>query len=177
MKVDNPRLNVRHWNVTDGRQQPRPVVIDTHMKNIPADCRADFLIVCCSEAAAAKYKNKQSHQHDKQLKILGCRTSIDSDNHLDLSHVLERLRDEGIQSVMVEGGASTLSSFARADLVDAFVVTIAPKLIGLNGLNAFSGVSLVGGESSSGGVDLDLLNPIIVSLGRDVVIVGEWPHK
>lgn len=173
MKTDNPRLNVRHWNITDGHQ-PRSVVIDTNMKNIPADCRAEHLIVCCSEAAALKYKQKHSHPQDKQLTILGCRTSMDSYSHLDLGHVLERLHDQGIHSVMVEGGASMLSSFARADLVDAFAVTIAPKLVGFDGLDAFSGVSLVDGVSSGAGVNLS--NPIILSLGRDVVIVGEWPH-
>jgi riboflavin biosynthesis pyrimidine reductase len=35
-----------------------------------------------------------------------------------------------ISSVMVEGGAQVITSFVNAKLVDQFIITIAPKLVG-----------------------------------------------
>ena len=35
-----------------------------------------------------------------------------------------------INSVMVEGGARVITSFVNAGLVDQFIITIAPKLVG-----------------------------------------------
>ncbi len=43
---------------------------------------------------------------------------------------LEKLGEAGIRDVLVEGGAGLLSSFLRADLVDAIVAYVAPTLLG-----------------------------------------------
>ena len=59
---------------------------------------------------------------------------------LDLKHVLEQLYHKcGIQSIMVEGGSSILSSFAStSSIVDCACVTVTPNIIPSNiGLNAF----------------------------------------
>ena len=38
--------------------------------------------------------------------------------------------ERGIRRLMVEGGARVITSFIRAQLVDLFIITIAPKLVG-----------------------------------------------
>ncbi|MDF2443806.1 MAG: diaminohydroxyphosphoribosylaminopyrimidine deaminase [Subtercola sp.] len=48
----------------------------------------------------------------------------------DLEAVLRELFDDGVRSVFVEGGPTLASAFARAGLVDEFVVYLAPVLIG-----------------------------------------------
>ena len=40
------------------------------------------------------------------------------------------LRERGIRSLMVEGGAAVITSFLKAELVDALVLTLSPKLVG-----------------------------------------------
>ena len=48
----------------------------------------------------------------------------------DLDDLLDRLGDEGVVQVLVEGGASVAGSFHRAGLVDHYVLYLAPALAG-----------------------------------------------
>ena len=48
----------------------------------------------------------------------------------DLGALLDRLGADGVVQVLVEGGATVAASFHRADLVDRYVVYLAPVLFG-----------------------------------------------
>jgi 2,5-diamino-6-(ribosylamino)-4(3H)-pyrimidinone 5'-phosphate reductase len=50
--------------------------------------------------------------------------------HLPLDQVFDHLGALGYRSIMVEGGASVISSVLSSGLVDLLVVTIAPVLVG-----------------------------------------------
>jgi riboflavin-specific deaminase-like protein len=143
MAVDNPRLNNRLWGVAHGensipKDQPRPVVLDTHLKytrRLGNSCRASNVIACCSHEAAIEAEVQRDFP--TSLELLPC--AIDpKTNSLDLVDVLQKLKQNyGIQSVMVEGGASILSAFYRQqELLDCICITIAPKLLLWNGLSA-----------------------------------------
>jgi riboflavin biosynthesis pyrimidine reductase len=88
---------------------------------------------------------------------------------LDLCHVLELLKDRfGIRSVMVEGGAGIISSFAFANLVDCICVTIAPKAIGnKDGLAAFSDLPTM----------VDFQSGTFLVLGSDCILLAQWQHE
>jgi len=47
-----------------------------------------------------------------------------------LEEELERLAEEGVQSLLLEGGPTLASAFLSADLVDKVMVFVAPKLVG-----------------------------------------------
>ncbi|MCA1611663.1 MAG: bifunctional diaminohydroxyphosphoribosylaminopyrimidine deaminase/5-amino-6-(5-phosphoribosylamino)uracil reductase RibD [Acidobacteria bacterium] len=49
---------------------------------------------------------------------------------VDLAKLLRRLADDGITSLLVEGGAATLWEFFRAGLVDRATVFLAPRILG-----------------------------------------------
>jgi riboflavin biosynthesis pyrimidine reductase len=49
---------------------------------------------------------------------------------VDLKAALALLRDEGVRSVMVEGGAQVITSLLGAGLADRIVVGTAPRIIG-----------------------------------------------
>ena len=49
---------------------------------------------------------------------------------VDLSAALALLRDEGVRSVLVEGGAQVITSLLGAGLADRIVVGTAPRIIG-----------------------------------------------
>jgi 2,5-diamino-6-(ribosylamino)-4(3H)-pyrimidinone 5'-phosphate reductase len=58
-------------------------------------------------------------------------------SNLPLPAVLRTLREKGIRSIMVEGGARIIQSFlsaASGHLVDALIVTTAPILVGCEGV-------------------------------------------
>jgi riboflavin biosynthesis pyrimidine reductase len=54
---------------------------------------------------------------------------------LDIPAVLAQLRDAGVESVLIEGGARVVTSVLAAALVDRIVVGTVPKIMG-NGTNA-----------------------------------------
>ena len=47
-----------------------------------------------------------------------------------LEDELRRLADEGVQSLLLEGGPTLAGGFLRAGLIDKLVLFVAPKLIG-----------------------------------------------
>lgn len=58
----------------------------------------------------------------------------------DLEALLDQLGSEGHVQVLVEGGATVAASFHRADLVDRYVVYLAPAILGGDdGLGVFAG--------------------------------------
>jgi riboflavin-specific deaminase-like protein len=128
LTIDNPRLSNRLWSCSEDRQ-PRPVILDSSLKNIRKlgwVCRAKAPIVCCSEDAASTVSSDEISPH---ITILPCRLSS-SDGMLDLRDVLAKLLEIfGLQSVMVEGGATVLSSFANYHLADCICATVSPKLL------------------------------------------------
>lgn len=60
----------------------------------------------------------------------------DGDCHLSLPVILKSLNDLGIRSLMVEGGAGIIGSFFAApeEIVDAMIITVAPILVGSDGV-------------------------------------------
>lgn len=57
------------------------------------------------------------------------------DGQFDLSQVFDLLAEQGLASLMVEGGASIIQScLANLDKIDRLIVTIAPKFIGSEGV-------------------------------------------
>ena len=49
---------------------------------------------------------------------------------VDLDELMLLLGRRGIRSIMVEGGSQVITSFIEARLVDQFIITIAPRLVG-----------------------------------------------
>ena len=76
------------------------------------------------------------------------------------------LRERGMSSLMVEGGARVITSFLAARAVDRLVLTIAPLLVG--GLNAVGDLAKRNGEAFP-----KLRNPRYQWLGPDLVLLGD----
>ncbi len=152
---DDPMLTVRNAaphtsaGAAPGRQ-PRPVVVDTHCRT-PIDSylvreRAKELIVLTDSAS-------QGHSASRRDRVVALRSqgvtvlelSQSSDGTLPISAVLEALKERGIQSLMVEGGAKLATSFLRTGLYDALRLYVAPILLGGDAPGIGSlGIDLVG---------------------------------
>lgn len=56
--------------------------------------------------------------------------------HLSIPHLLSTIQSQSIRSLMVEGGASVISSFLESGLVHSVLLTIAPVYVGQSGVSA-----------------------------------------
>jgi len=160
--ADDPQLNVRY---APGAS-PQPIILDSRLR-CPTNAR--FLdavrhpIIVVAESAPLARQN--------ELELVGATvwrlpSTQDTHAHIDLHALLERLVAEGIQTLMVEGGARVITSFLQAQLVDRIVVTIAPMLVG--------GVRSVTELVSNAVTRLPRLrNATMQSLGCDWVVSGE----
>jgi diaminohydroxyphosphoribosylaminopyrimidine deaminase/5-amino-6-(5-phosphoribosylamino)uracil reductase len=59
----------------------------------------------------------------------------EKDGRVDLEALMRRLVREGLNHVLVEGGAEMYGSFLREPLADELLLFVAPKLIGSEGLS------------------------------------------
>ena len=155
--ADNPRLSVR-W--VKGRN-PRPIVLDTHLR-IPLNSK-----LVQRKDLSPWVINGQNHINPRMqalkktgAKPLRCLTG--QDGKIDLTALMKLLATMKINSVMVEGGAQVITSFVNSRLVDQFIITITPKLVG--GLQVFN---------SRGLKDLpylDLSQIHYQHLGNDIIV-------
>jgi riboflavin biosynthesis pyrimidine reductase len=54
----------------------------------------------------------------------------DSEGMVDLKDLLQKLGKKNISSVLLEGGATTITSFIRQGLADKIIAIVAPKIMG-----------------------------------------------
>jgi riboflavin biosynthesis pyrimidine reductase len=108
------------------------------------------MIVCCSHQAAMSWKESPIPSLQHVVQILPCRccsssrsrtddirddespthSSSSQQEELDLKDVLSKLCNvHGIKSIMVEGGATVLTSFLEQNLIDCLCITIAPTIL------------------------------------------------
>ena len=158
---DNPRLNVR---LVKGRS-PQPVVVDSRLR-FPLE--ANLLkepcvspIIVASEGAC---KVKENHLTNAGAQVI--RVAEQDDGLIDLSQLWRRLKQLGLRSVMVEGGASIITSVLTSRLADQFLLTISPRFVG--GLRAVK---------AQDGADCDqmprLCNLHYQWLAEDLIIRGD----
>lgn len=127
--ADNPRLTVR---LVEGND-PQPIVVDSQLR-FPLDTN---LLQNRSIHPWIATTENSSVDRQKKLEAAGARVlrlPATADGLVDLNALLARLGQLEINSLMVEGGASIITSFLSERLVDHFVLTIAPMVVG--GLHA-----------------------------------------
>lgn len=124
--TDNPELTVR---LVRGRN-PIRIVLDSRLR-IPLKSKVLMnqesapTIVATTPGA-----NNESLSALRQMGIEVLVTREDERGDVDLCHLLEMLGQREISSVLVEGGAETITSLLRLNLVDRLVAIIAPKIMG-----------------------------------------------
>jgi len=141
--ADDPRLTVR---LAEG-SNPQPIVLDTHLRT-PVSAR----LVTQSDLSPWIIKSQDNcSDRIEALKNAGatplpCATS--RDGKIDLHALMAILDEKQVNSIMVEGGAKVITSFVNAELIDQFIITVSPRLVGglpvidSNGLNLNSNLML-----------------------------------
>lgn len=123
--ADDPRLTVRHVEGKD----PIPIVLDTHVR-FPPDAK---LLHRPGPPPVIAVGPDPDMERRNRLEALGARVvsvELDDNGRVCVDALLRHLAVEGIESIMVEGGAKVITSFLRGRHVDHIVITIANRLVG-----------------------------------------------
>ena len=164
---DDPRLTVRHVPGTS----PLRVVVDSTLRTPPdaavlADGAASGTILAVTDRAPAERCEKAITLGATVLNL-----PSDVDGRVDLAVLLGQLAAFGIESVMVEGGATLITGFFRAELVDRLAVCVAPKILG-DGIEAIGDLGIRDLSRS-----LTLADAVVEPYGVDLILSGrvEYP--
>jgi diaminohydroxyphosphoribosylaminopyrimidine deaminase / 5-amino-6-(5-phosphoribosylamino)uracil reductase len=132
-RVDDPLLTVRDGAV---RLPPRRVVFDPSA-SLPPDAQlvrtvedARVTVVCAPDASA---------ERRAALEARGVQVLVDPRAWvgLALDAALERLWQDGVRSILCEGGGVLAAALLAAGLVDRLHLLVAPRLLGGRGVPAF----------------------------------------
>ncbi|MBI2336915.1 MAG: bifunctional diaminohydroxyphosphoribosylaminopyrimidine deaminase/5-amino-6-(5-phosphoribosylamino)uracil reductase RibD [Deltaproteobacteria bacterium] len=137
--ADNPYLTVRLQSSKKIRQ-PRPIVLDPKLKApLNSHVVRPGAIWIVSENARKNQFIKIKKLQQKGVQVLPCPMKNKS---FVLSELLRHLGAMNITSILVEGGATTITHFMKSKLWDEYWVYQAPSLIGSDGLNAIHDLQL-----------------------------------
>jgi len=127
VREDNPRLDVR---LVDTPRQPHLVVVDSRLET-PLDAhlfiagRATYIY-----AAIENDVKKIALEAQGAIVIYTPGKTPETQNKVDLRAMMQDLAAREINELHVEAGEKLNGSLIREDLVDEFLVYLAPKLIG-----------------------------------------------
>ncbi len=166
--ADNPQLTVRD-TANPNPHQPARFIMDTRLRT-PLESKIatsagdiPTYIICGTNADAAKRS---------ALEEAGCRIwSFNADaltGAIDVQAVIERMGQAGIDSLIVEGGATTAGTFVDAGCADFVQAYIAPKITG--GQGAANPIAGRGAKLMAHA--LPLQDPQVEQLGGDLLVSG-----
>jgi GTP cyclohydrolase II len=159
--ADDPQLTVR---LVPGAS-PMRVVLDTTLR-IPMT--AQILGDAAPTLVVTTERSAPERRRELRRRGVGVRV-VDAAPPwgVDLEAALAVLREAGVRSLLVEGGAAVITSFLRQRLADRLVVGIAPTIVG-------AGTEAVGDLSIARVADgLRLTGRSLHTLGDDVVIASD----
>jgi GTP cyclohydrolase II len=160
--VDDPRLTVRH---AEG-ENPVPVILDSRLRTPPTA----KLLHQERPAAIIAALPDASKEREFQLVEAGARVIRIPEapgGGIRLAELFSWLRQQNVNSLMIEGGSKVISSVLADCLVDQLVLTIAPKFFGRNGVRAVETLNCVHSI-----YDPCLANIEVEQFGDDLVIRG-----
>jgi diaminohydroxyphosphoribosylaminopyrimidine deaminase/5-amino-6-(5-phosphoribosylamino)uracil reductase len=165
-QADDPRLNVR---LVRGRDPVR-MVLDPSLDSVRRGARLTE-----SDGGRTVYVCSPRRPESKAALAGSLGADVwevpESGAGLDLAVTLKRAASEGLSSILVEGGAETVTSLVGAGLVDKLYLFTAPKLMG-------GGLSWLGDTGLGGlGDGAELSDTVVKRIGDDVLYSGYFSWK
>lgn len=128
--ADDPMLSCR----IDGAHQPLRIILDSHLR-IPMGSRLvrsakEYpLLIVCNESTRDREEGTNRIQ---KLEEAGAKvwTLPEKNGHPDLNVLMQRLGEEKIDSVLIEGGGTVNEAALKAHIVHHVYAYIAPKIFG-----------------------------------------------
>ena len=160
--ADGPMLNVR----MEGWKSPIRILCDSGLR-IPLDGQivksAGKYRTIVAYADSENTEAKRKRLHEMGVETICC---PDENNQVDLKKLMKYLGEEGIDSILLEGGGTLNDSALRAGIVQEVQAFIAPKLFG--GMNSKTPVEGIGVRFPSEAVKLKCTD--ICQIGEDIRI-------
>jgi diaminohydroxyphosphoribosylaminopyrimidine deaminase / 5-amino-6-(5-phosphoribosylamino)uracil reductase len=159
--ADDPQLTVRGLRA---KKAPLRVVVDSRGRT-PTGARvlsadAPTLIVTALDEADSRLASLK----DRGASVI----SIPGENgEVGLAEMLSMLGQQGIVSMLLEGGAGLAGGFVAHGLVDKYVFYFAPKLIGGHGQGCFAGWGIASIDQA-----VQLTDPTTHRLGPDLRVIA-----
>ena len=170
--ADDPMLNVR----VEGWKSPVRIVCDSSLR-IPLDSQ---IVRSAKEyrtivAYAGREENEEITEKIERLHAKGVDTvcCLDEKGQIDLKKLMTYLGNEGIDSILLEGGGTLNDSALRAGIVKEVHCFIAPKLFG--GKNSKTPVQGIGIGLPSEALKLKCTD--ICRIGEDIRIICQVCEK
>lgn len=163
--ADNPMLTCR---LEEGKNPVR-IIVDSLLR-IPLDCNVIKLGIKEKNSTIIATTEKADKSKIQQLRELGINILVVSQkNHkVDLKILIKELGNMGIDSILLEGGASLNYSAITESIVDKVQFYIAPKIIGGN-----CSKSPIGGKGISLVSDaIKICNVSTSFIGEDILVEG-----
>ena len=160
--ADDPMLNVR----VEGWKSPIRILCDSGLR-IPLDGQivksAGKYRTIVAYADSENTEAKRKRLHEMGVETICC---PDENNQVDFNKLMKYLGEEGIDSILLEGGGTLNDSALRAGIVQEVQAFIAPKLFG--GMNNKTPVEGTGVRFPSEAVKLKCTD--ICQIGEDIRI-------
>lgn len=164
---DNPMLNCRLKENKSGELNPVRIILDSTIR-IPTDCNIVKTARDIRTIVAYGKDSKADDTKKQMLKDCGVELICTDSDMVDLNVLMKILGSMGIDSILLEGGASVNASAFECGIVNKVYAFIAPKLI--MGENA---KSPVGGKGIELMEDAIRLRDISTEyLDEDILIKG-----
>ncbi|MCD6053502.1 MAG: riboflavin-specific deaminase C-terminal domain [Rubrobacteraceae bacterium] len=158
---------VRHVPGTN----PLRVIVDSTLRTPP-----DAAVLADGAAQGTVFAVTDRAPEERRERVISLGATVlelpsDLDGRVDLAAMLGELVPSGIASVMVEGGATLITGFFRAGLVDRLAVCVAPKILG-EGIEAIGDLGIRDLSQS-----LILVDAAVEPYGVDLILSGriEYP--
>lgn len=163
--ADDPRLTV-HKIDAKPEDNPVRVVVDSKLKT-PVGARITNSDAKTIIAGANEYKEEfYKTEKYETLKKRGVKFFFSGDKRVDLVALMSYLHEEGINKLMLEGGATLNFSMIKSGLIDEISICIAPMIVG--GVNAKTFFDGEGFDTMDESVKLELIDSY--TLGKDLIL-------
>ncbi|MFL2755251.1 MAG: bifunctional diaminohydroxyphosphoribosylaminopyrimidine deaminase/5-amino-6-(5-phosphoribosylamino)uracil reductase RibD [Gammaproteobacteria bacterium] len=133
---DNPLLNVRNKEITKlkGFQQPaRGIITSSKLES-----SLNFFSMAGKKYIFCKDKNIfENFQQNEEVSILEIENT--ENNKINLKELLKKIHSLKFNDILLESGPTLITSFINEDLIDEFIIYIAPKMLSNTALSFFNG--------------------------------------
>lgn len=163
--ADDPRLTVHK---IDAKPEDNPVRVVVDSK-----CRTPIAARITNKDARTIIAGANEYKYDfmvtdryETFKKRGVDFFFSGDKRVDLSLLMSYLHEEGIEKLMLEGGATLNFSMIKAGLIDEIRICVAPMVVG--GANAKTFFDGEGFDLMDDAVRLELTDSY--TLGKDLIL-------
>ena len=163
--ADDPRLTVHKIDAKPS-DNPVRVVVDSKCRT-PIDARITNSDAKTVIAVANEYKDElMASEKYETFKKRGVKFFFSGSEHVDLVSLMNYLHEEGIDKLMLEGGATLNFSMIKAGLIDEISICVAPMIVG--GASAKTFFDGEGFDTMDEAVRLELIDSF--SLDKDLIL-------